>query len=178
MTNGNSDKNNSAVTPEQLFQEFEKLRISYDLYHHPAVFTVKESSRIDLNIPGTHCRNMFLRDKKKRMFLVTLANETHVDLKKLEPLLGSTRLSFGSAERLWSHLGVQPGSVCPVAVINNTAKDVPLILDAWMMAQERINIHPLHNTMTISLTPHDLLLFLESLGYPYRVIDLSPAKPD
>ena len=165
------------TSPEILLERLAQLGISYDLYHHPAVFTVAESGKITEDIPGTHCRNMFLCDKKKNMFLMTLANETQVDLKKIEPLIGSARLSFGSAERLWAYLGVRPGSVCPFAIINDTEGRVPLILDQWMMAQDRIHFHPLLNTMTVGIRPQDLLRFAASLDHPVMVCDLSAAAP-
>ena len=164
------------TSPETLLQQFDRLGISYDLYHHEAVFTVAESEKVDIDIPGTHCRNMFLRDKKKQMFLVTLAHETQVDLKELEDILECKRLSFGSPERLWSYLGVRPGSVCPFAVINDTEHEVPLILDEWMMNQPRINFHPLLNTMTVGLSPDDLIRFLEDLGHSYHIKNLNPLK--
>lgn len=166
------------TSPETVIELFDQLGIPYDLSHHKAVFTVAESEDVDAEIPGTHCRNMFLRDKKKKMFLLSLANETEVDMKKLPDVIGSGRLSFGSPDRLWENLGVRPGSVCPYSVINNTDKNVPLILDAWMMEQERVNFHPLINTMTIGTSPDAIIKFVEHLGHPYHILDLSPAKPD
>ena len=166
------------TSPEKLLKQFDDLNITYDLVHHKAVFTVAESKDVDAQIPGTHCRNMFLRDKKKRMFLVSLANETEVDLKKLDKLLECGRLSFGSADRLWGNLGVRPGSVCPYAIINDGEKKVTLILDAWMMEQKRVNFHPLLNTMTVGMAPKDIIKFVESIDHPYQVLDLSDAKPD
>ncbi len=166
------------TSPDALMQTFDQIGVSYDLYHHEAVFTVAESDKVDAKIPGTHCRNMFLRDKKKRMFLVSLANETLVDLKKLEKVLGCARLSFGSPERLWENLGVRPGSVCPYAIINDAEKNVTLILDAWMMAQERVNFHPLINTMTVNTPPQGIQTFATHLNHPFQIMDLSGAKPD
>ncbi len=166
------------TSPQTLLKLFDKIGVMYNLTHHRAVFSVVESADIDAQIEGTHCRNMFLRDKKKRMFLVSLANETHVDLKKLEKLLECGRISFGSADRLWENLGVRPGSVCPYAIINNNEKTVPLILDGWMMKQDLVNFHPLVNTMTVTTAPQEIIKFLNYIEHPYQIIDLSPAKPD
>ena len=107
------------------------------------------------------------------MFLVTLANETEVDLKEMEELLECKRLSFGSPDRLWTYLGVRPGSVCPFAVINDTEQEVPLILDEWMMNQKRVNYHPLLNTMTVGLAPEDLLKFLMDIKHPHKILTLA-----
>ena len=100
------------TTPEDLMESLEALGIGYRLYNHQAVFTVEESEALDQEIPGTHCRNLFLRDKKKNNFLLVLQNATYIDFKNLPKILGSERLSFGSPDRLWQFLGVQPGSVC------------------------------------------------------------------
>lgn len=166
------------TSPQDLMQMFDQQGIAYTLHHHRAVFTVEESSSIDTQIPGTHCRNMFVRDKKHRMFLISLANETQVDLKKLQTVLDCGRLSFGSPARLWQYLGVRPGSVCPFSIINDTDKEVTLILDHWMMQQERVNFHPLRNTMTVGMKPDFLQHFAENIGHPFKVVDLSGARPD
>lgn len=165
-------------SPDYLFNLLKSLNISYELHHHEAVFTVEESDKIDAQITGTHCRNLFLRDKKKKNYLVVLQNATDVDLKKLPALIDSDRLSFGSADRLWEYLGVRPGSVCPFAIMNDTENQVQLILDKSMMETDIVNYHPLINTMTVSLTPKDLLKFIETTGHQAHITDLSNAKPD
>lgn len=154
------------------------LGIRYTLHHHPAVFTVAESTALDRKLPGVHCRNLFVRDKKEKMFLVSAANETKIDLKKLEGLLGCGRLSFGSPERLWTHLGVRPGSVCPYAITNDRDRLVNIVLDAYMMRGDLVNFHPLLNTMTIAVTPDDLVKFIRSTGHEPKILDLTPAAPD
>lgn len=166
------------TSPESLMAKFDELGIQYTLHHHDAVYTVEESEKLDSEIPGTHCRNLFLRDKKKKNFLVVLQNATEVDMKKLPPVIGSDRLSFGSADRLWQYLGVRPGSVCPFTIINDKEKQVKILLDKSMMETEVVNYHPLLNTMTVSLSPADLLKFIEDCGHEAHIVDLSPAKPE
>ncbi len=166
------------TSPEQLFEVLRNLKIEYRLYHHEPIFTVAEGEHLKENIPGLHCRNLFLRDKKKRMFLIVAANETAVDLKKAQNLLECDRLSFGSTERLWQYLGIRPGSVCPFCVINDQEKDVEVILDKYMMSADIVCYHPLDNAMTIGLTPEDLIKFIEYTGHKPRVVDLSPAAPE
>ena len=165
------------TSPETLLAYLNALSIDFTLYHHKAVFTVAESNAIDEEIPGTHCRNLFLRDRKKKNFLLVLQNDTPVDIKKLPEILGCDKLSFGSPERLWEHLGVRPGSVCPYAIINDKNSDVEIFLDAAMLKTERVNYHPLVNTMTISTTPQNLLRFIESCGHTAHIVDLSSAAP-
>lgn len=166
------------TTPEQLLARFDAVGVSYDLHHHEAVYTVAESQKLDRDISGIHCRNLFLRDKKKKNYLLVLQNETQVDMKKLPPVIGSDRLSFGSADRLWQFLGVRPGSVCPFSIMNDAEKEVKILLDKSMMEGKIVNYHPLLNTMTVSLSPSDLLKFIEHCGHEPHIVDLSSVRPD
>jgi Ala-tRNA(Pro) deacylase len=165
------------TSPESLMEGLKALNIDFTLHHHEAVYTVAESEKVDAKIPGTHCRNLFLRDKKKKNFLVVLQNATEVEMKKLPDVIGSGRLSFGSDDRLWQYLGVRPGSVCPFSIINDTDHQVKIILDKSMMETDIVNYHPLLNTMTVGLKPDDLMKFIESTGHEAHIVDMSPAKP-
>lgn len=166
------------TTPDNLFDILQSLDIAYELHHHAPIFTVEEGEPLKAAIAGVHCRNLFLRDKKKNMYLVVAANETAIDLKKLQNLIDSGRLSFGSSDRLWQYLGIRPGSVCPFCAINDENHDVQVILDAYMMAADTVNYHPLDNAMTISLSPADLMKFFAHTGHQPKTIDLSAAAPD
>ena len=160
------------TTPDDLFKLLKDLEISYALHHHEATFTVEESDKLKADIPGTHCRNLYLRDKKKKNFLVVAANETAIDLKALQQKIECGRLSFGSADRLWAFLGIRPGSVCPFTVVNDQDHDVQVLLDADMMEADIVNYHPLDNTMTVGLTPSDLLKFFEYTGHEPKILKL------
>jgi Ala-tRNA(Pro) deacylase len=138
--------------------------IDYALYEHEPVFTAEEALRVCGHIPGVHCKNLFLKDKAGALWLVTLPDEKRADLKSLPEKIGSKRLSFGNATLLMEALGVTPGSVTPLALINDEAERVQLVLDRSMMEQEMINLHPLINTATITLRSADLLRFLDALG--------------
>ena len=161
------------TSPEMLLSRLADMGIAYTLHRHKAVFTVAESVEIERDMSGIHCRNLFVRDKKENMFLISAANETKIDLKALEEVLGCGRLSFGSAERLWTYLGVRPGSVCPYAIINDTKGLVKSVLDAYMMRGDFVNFHPLLNTMTISTAPDDLMKFIRSTGHDPMVVDFN-----
>ncbi len=165
------------TTPDMLFEKLQSLDIAYELHHHDPIFTVEEGEPLKKDIPGVHCRNLFLRDKKKKMFLLVAANETEIDLKILPTLLDCGRLSFGSAERLWQYLGIRPGSVCPFCILNDKDHEVNVILDRSMMEAERVNYHPLDNAMTIGLIPADLLKFIKNVGHEHRIIDLAVPAP-
>ncbi len=165
------------TSPDDLFNLLEKQGISYELHRHAPIFTVQEGVHLKATIPGLHCRNLFLKDKKDRMFLVVVANDTALDMKKLEGVLGSARLSFGSPERLWTHLGITPGSVCPFVAVNDPGHAVEIILDGFMMKAPLVCYHPLDNSMSICLTPADLLKFFAHTGHSPKILDLSPAAP-
>lgn len=167
-----ADQEPLPTQPEELLELLQSIDIAYELFNHEAVFTVEESSEVNAAIPGTHCRNLYLRDKKKKNFLVVAANETDVDLKALQDKIQCGRLSFGSADRLWQFLGIRPGSVCPFTVINDTDHAVQIVLDAHMMKQTLVNYHPLDNTMTVGISPDDLLKFLEHTGHTPLILDL------
>ncbi len=164
--------------PQNLMVLMDNLQISYQFYTHEPVFTVAEADKVKDGIEGAHTRNLFLRDKRENMFLVTLRHNTPIDLKKLSDLLGTGRFSFGSPERLWTYLGVKPGSVTPLAILNDTGKKVTLILEQAMMDEPLINFHPLDNSMTVGMTPKELMKIIENHGITPQIIDLSPAKPD
>lgn len=165
------------TSPETLIKSLDDLGIPYDLHHHQAVFTVAESEKVDSSIPAHHTRNMFLRTKKKQNFLVTLSHDTPIDLKKLAELLGVKNFSFGSSDRLMEILGVYPGSVTPLSAINAQSNDITIILEDKMMQAEKIAIHPLINTMTVVLTPSDLLKFYDSIDHNAVILNLDPAAP-
>jgi Ala-tRNA(Pro) deacylase len=160
------------VTPAQLLARLEALGIPSSTIEHPPAFTVAEGEAVMGHLPGVHIKNLFLRDAKESMWLVVAPWDRVIDLKRLPTLIGSARISFGSANRLNRVLGVQPGSVTPFAVINDTQHQVRVILDAWMMTQDIINAHPLINTMTTSLTSSNLLKFFKATGHTPRLIDL------
>lgn len=177
-SNQNPEEEPLPTAPETLLERLDTLDVSYELTHHKAVYTVEESREVDAQIPGVHCRNLFLRDKKKKMYLVVLPVDCGVDMKKLQPVIGSDRLSFGSSDRLWTYLGVRPGSVCPFSIINDTDNAVQVILEESMMQAERVNYHPLLNTMTVSLSPEGLLTFLRDCDHEPKILDLSAAQPE
>lgn len=166
------------TTSDALLQSLDGLGISYALHKHAPIFTVEEGEHLKASISGLHCRNLFLRDKKKKMFLVAAANETKIDLKKLSSVLECGRFSFGSADRLWENLGIRQGSVNPFCIMNDTDHNVRIILDKYMMGQGIVNYHPMDNAMTIGLKPADLMRFIKGTNHNPEIVDLTPAAPD
>jgi Ala-tRNA(Pro) deacylase len=153
------------ATPEDLFAFLDRLEIAHSTVSHPPLFTVEQSQSLRGRIAGGHNKNLFLKDRNGRLFLLVLLEEARVDLKALPATIGSGRLSFGSADLLRDALGVEPGSVTPFALINDPERRVTPILDETMMTHEVLNYHPLVNTMTTSIRSADLVKFVSSTGH-------------
>lgn len=166
------------LTPDELCAHLTSQGIAFHRLDHEAVFTVAESKALRGTIDGHHTKNLFLKDKKGRLFLVSALESTRIDLKRLHATLGASgRLSFGTAELLQQKLGVTPGSVTAFAVINDRAGDVTMVLDANLMSGEAMNFHPLINTATLRIARDDMLAFLRGTGHEPLIVDL-PVPPD
>ena len=167
------------ATPDELFAALDRLSIAHPTVSHPPLFTVEQSRSLRGAIPGGHTKNLFLRDKKGALFLVTAMEDAAIDLKSLHRRLGATgRFSFGSAELMRETLGVEPGAVTPFGAINDKAGRIRVVLDAELMTFATINAHPLVNTMTTSIARTDLLKFLEATGHQPRIIAVAGPLPD
>lgn len=138
--------------------------------------TVAESERLVPPLPGAKTKNLFLRDKKgARHFLVTVPAARAVDLHALGAALDTGRLGFASAERLQRHLGVTPGSVSLLALVNDAAGAVEFAIDRSLWQASAVQAHPLINTATLVLTHADLEQFLRATGHVPSVIDVPAA---
>ena len=144
---------------------------------HPAVMTVEESERLVPPLPGAKTKNLFLRDKKgRRHFLVTVPARRAIDLDLVGAALGAGRIGFASAERLEQHLGIRPGSVSLLALVNDHARAVEFVIDRALWEADAVQAHPLLNTATMILPHAELERFLRATGHVPRVIDL-PVTP-
>jgi Ala-tRNA(Pro) deacylase len=166
------------TTKDAILARLEALGIEAATTHHPPVFTVEEAQEHTRHLPGGHCKNLFLKDKKDRLWLVTCLDEQRVDLNRLSKLLGAARFSFGKAELLREALGVTPGSVTPLAIVNDRDQRVTHVLDAKLLAHELVNCHPLENDATTTLTSADLLRFVRSTGHEPIILDLDATLAD
>ncbi len=159
------------ATPQELFQRLAALGIEVVTEAHAPVFTVPEAKAVRSHIPGCHTKNLFVRNKKQRMWLIVCHQDRVVDLRALGDRIGGGRLSFGSPRRLMSYLGVIPGAVNPFAVINDHEGKVEVVVDRAILAEEPLNFHPLDNAMTTSIGADDFLRFLEAQGHPPLLVD-------
>jgi Ala-tRNA(Pro) deacylase len=162
------------ATPEDLFAYLERLAIPFQTVEHPPLFTVEESTALRGDITGGHAKNLFVKDKKSRIFILVVGEDAEVDLKRVHEKIGAQgRVSFVNAEALEAVWGVKPGAVTPFGAINDEEGRVTVVLDAGLMAHERVNFHPLVNTMTTGLASADLVKFLRATGHEPLVMPLA-----
>jgi Ala-tRNA(Pro) deacylase len=160
------------TTKDEILARLAELGIEARTALHPPVFTVEEAQAHTHHLPGGHCKNLFLKDKKDRLWLVTCLDGQQVDLNRLSRLLGAARFSFGRAELLREVLGVEPGSVTPLAIVNDAGRRVTHVLDTKLLAHDLVNCHPLENDATTTLESADLLRFVRATGHEPVLLDL------
>lgn len=151
--------------------------IDQTTHDHPAVFTVDEGHEIKAAMPGAHTKNLFLKDKKGRLWLISARQDTVIDLKAAPRTIGSDRVSFGNETLMVETLGVRPGSVTALGLINDVDRRVTFIIDKRLWDADIVNFHPLTNTATTALTQAAFRRFLSEIGREPLVIDFSADLP-
>ena len=141
-------------------------QIAFDRFDHPPVFTVQDVLRLIPNLPGTKTKNLFFRDKKgTRHFLVIVNDFKRIDMKHLAPMLNADKISFGSPDRLQRYLGIEPGAVSLLAIVNDVSQAVEVVIDTALWQSEAFQFHPLVNTSTLVITRQDTEVFLAATGH-------------
>ncbi|MEI9964402.1 MAG: YbaK/EbsC family protein [Caulobacteraceae bacterium] len=160
-------------TPEDLFAFLDRHGIAHRTVQHPAVFRVDEGHEIKAGLPGGHTKNLFLKDARGQLWLISALGETVIDLKTLPRTIGSGRLSFGRPELLYETLGVTPGSVTLFALVNDAERRVKVVLDKALFDHDLVNFHPLANTATTAIPREGMAAFLAALGIEPLVVDFA-----
>lgn len=166
------------ATRADLFALFDAHGIAHRTLEHPPVFRVGDGAEIKAALPGGHTKNLFLKDAKGQLWLISALAETVIDLKRAPGLIGSARLSFGSAPLMEEVLGVTPGSVTAFALINDGGRRVRLVMDAALLATDPVNFHPLSNDATTAISSVDLLSFLSAIGVEPQIVDFTACAGD
>ena len=159
------------TSPDELLARLASLGIPVERHHHLPLRTVEESRRLRGQLRGGHSKNLFLKDKKKRLWLAVTLEDRRVDLGRLQRVIGSARLSFGRPERLMEALGIEPGAVSPFALVNDPDYRVTVVLDVAMMRLPLLNFHPLVNTQTLTIATEDLRRFLADCGHQVMEVE-------
>lgn len=160
-------------TRDDLIAFLDALGVEHRTLDHPAVFTVGEGEDIKAQIPGAHTKNLFLKDAKGQLWLISAEGHAAIDLKRLHTVIGAARLSFGSPELMYETLGVTPGSVTAFGLINDSDRRVRFVLDRTLADADRVNFHPLTNTATTTVSRDGLRAFLAALGIAPLVVDFA-----
>jgi len=167
-----------STSPEDLLAYLVALGVETETVDHPPLHSVEDSQALRGDIPGGHTKNLFVKDKKNRLFLLVSGETTAIDLKRVHEKIGAQgRVSFGSADLLEEVWGVRPGAVTPFGAVNDQAGRVRVVLDEAMMRYERLNFHPLVNTRTTGLKSADLVKFLRATGHEPLVVALGQDGP-
>ena len=148
----------------------------YFVEEHAPLFTVEDSKSLRGQIEGAHSKNLFLKDAKANFFLISIEESASIDLKKTMQQIQSKKLSFAKPEYLQDILGIEPGSVSPFALLNDTKKQVKFYLDQSFLDSETVNFHPLINTATVNISPQNLIELIEKYHNPVNYIDLENLK--
>lgn len=151
---------------ESIEQILSSMGIEFQSFSHPPVFTTDDVANLPEKIPGVDTKNLFLRDGKKRQYiLLCVRAQVRVDLKRLGRELNLRGLTFASAEDMWSLLSVKPGAVCLFSLVHDTHVCVTAYLDAGIPLDDLMQNHPLQNTDTVVLRARDMVRFCESTGH-------------
>jgi Ala-tRNA(Pro) deacylase len=159
------------MTKADLLGFLAELGVEQTTHEHPAVFRVGEGEELKAAIPGAHTKNLFLKDGKGQLWLISAKDTTRIDLKRLPEVIGSARLSFGNEALMVEALGVTPGSVTAFALINDVEHRVRFVLDRALAEAEIVNFHPLTNTATTAVSREGFARFLEAVGVTPMVVD-------
>ncbi len=159
------------TTPDILFAYLDSLGIEHSTVEHPPLFTVEDGRAWHDRIPGLHCKNLFLKDRDGKFWLVLMPGDKRAMLGLVEKRLRCARLSFGKPEMLMEIMGLTPGSVTPFGLMNDMARRLAVIVDTDLLASELVNFHPLHNAASTTLRSADLMRFIRSLGFEPVVLN-------
>ena len=150
-----------------------ELAIAFERYEHPPVATVEQAAQHWAAIDAAHCKNLFLRNQKgDRHYLLIVEHSKKADLRAVADQIGDGKLSFGSPERLMTHLGLTPGSVSPFGLIHDRTHSVRVVIDRELQTAERLSFHPNINTATLVVSRDDFARFLAACGNPVQYIEV------
>ena len=158
-------------TEQDLYDFLRAQGLAWTHHTHPPLHTVEESRALRGQMPGGHCKNLFLKERKGGYWLAVCLEDREIRIKHLEKAVGARRLSFGNSDDLLDRLGVLPGAVTPFALINDASAEIRLILDRQMLDHDILNYHPLQNTATIAMSSADLLRFFAATGHEPLIVD-------
>ena len=163
-------------TKADLLAFLDDIGVSAKTLDHPAVFRVGEGEEIKAGLEGAHTKNLFLKDAKGQLWLVSAEDRSAIDLKRLPAVIGAARLSFGAEGLMRETLGVTPGSVTAFGLINDVGRRVRFVLDRALAEAPLVNFHPLTNTATTTVDQAGFRRFLQALGVEPLIVDFTTLR--
>ena len=161
---------------ERLFQRFRELGIAAEIVPYPVARSVEDGKQMRGAMSGTFTKNLLLRDKKDRLFLVSIHEDRSLDLRTLHAQIGASgRLGFAPSERMIDVLGVSPGALTPLAIIDDIGGLVSVVLDGSLLRSDQVNFHPLVPGESVGLHPDELVAYVRSCGREPLILDLESA---
>ena len=160
------------LTSEAVLELLNTAELEYRVTHHKPLMTVEDAKSIRSGAESEvgQIKNLFVRNKKRKMWLLTLHEDRKIDLKQTAVQIGAGRFSFCSSERLMQYLGVIPGAVSPLALLNDVGCEVEFYVDEELLGHPVLHVHPLDNRSTVTIGCKTMLDFLGKRGHPHRVL--------
>ena len=165
---------NTPLSCKVLFSMLDDAAIEYRVTHHKPLMTVEDAKSIRSGADSDigQIKNLFVHNKKKKMWLLTLHEDRQIDLKQTAVQIGAGRFSFCNSERLMQYLGVIPGAVSPLALLNDTGFEVEFYIDESLVSHPVIHVHPLDNRVTVTIETKIMLDFLATHGHRYNILSV------
>lgn len=168
-----ADSQQLGQSRERLFERLRELGVDTTVLPYPAHRTVEEGKALRGDMAGQFTKNLLLKDKKGRLFLLVADEDRAIDLKTLHAHVGASgRLGFAQSDQVRAALGIEPGALTPLALINDRERRVTVVVDKALMAADQLNFHPLVNTESVGIHPSKLMAFVESCGHSALLVDL------
>ncbi len=171
MTTRNISPNTVQMGREELEAFLRQQKIPFETQGPPPIFTVEEGRAFEARLPGAHSKNLFLKDAKGQLWLISAQVDSQINLKTLPKIIGSARLSFGKPDLMQASLGVVPGAVTALALVNDPEQHVRFVLDRVLAEAEAVNFHPLRNDATTNLSAAAFRAFFRALDRSVTVVD-------
>lgn len=144
-----------------LLADMKSKGVEFKACSHAPVMTMAESEKLDLQLQGERCKNLFLQDRKGRKYLVVTRGDKVINLNNLRQVLGATRLSMASSDQLQGLLGVKSGALSPLAIVNDAMLEVELVIDDSLRGAVNLILHPLLNSMSVQIDSKSLVSYLK-----------------
>ena len=143
---------------ERTYDVLEQLGIKFERVEHEEAATIEACKDVEKILGVEICKNLFLCNAQKtKFYLLMLPGDKVFKTKDISKQIGSSRLSFATPDLMEKYLGVSPGSVSVLTLINDNAKDVKIVIDKEVLKDEYIGCHPCKNTATLKIKADDII---------------------